>query len=63
VTDNQYVNSSPQVSQTNVDRMNNDASDLGRMGYTASVGAVELFIPMNSNDIVFVKLKRGKGEN
>lgn len=34
VTGNQYVNGSPQVSQTNIDGVGNDASDVGRTAYT-----------------------------
>jgi hypothetical protein len=30
---------------------------------SGSDGTVDLSIPMNSNDIVLVKLKRNKGEN
>jgi hypothetical protein len=43
VTGNQYVNGSPQVSQTNIDGMGNDASDLGRTAFTPSVDVVQEF--------------------
>ena len=51
VTGNQYVNGSPQVGQTNVDGMGNDASDAGRAGYVPSVDAVQEFkIVLNAYD-------------
>lgn len=43
VTGNQYVNGSPQVSQTNVDGIGNDASDAGRTAYTPSVDVIQEF--------------------
>ncbi len=51
VTGNQYVNGSPQVSQTNVDGMGSDVSDAGRAGYVPSVDAVQEFkIVLNAYD-------------
>ena len=51
VTGNQYVNGSPQVGQTNVDGMGNDAGDAGRAGYVPSVDAVQEFkIVLNAYD-------------
>lgn len=51
VTGNQYVNGSPQVSQTNIDGMGNDASDAGRAGYVPSVDVVQEFkIVLNAYD-------------
>ena len=51
VTGNQYVNGSPQVSQTNIDGMGDDASDAGRAGYVPSVDAVQEFkIVLNAYD-------------
>jgi len=51
VTGNQYVNGSPQVSQTNIDGIGNDASDAGRAGYVPSVDAVQEFkIVLNAYD-------------
>ncbi len=43
VTGNQYVNGSPQVSQTNIDGMGNDASDVGRTAFTPSVDVISQF--------------------
>lgn len=43
VTGNQYVNGSPQVSQTNVDGIGNDASDVGRTAYTPAMDVVSQF--------------------
>ena len=51
VTGNQYVNGSPQVSQTNIDGMGDDVSDAGRAGYVPSVDAVQEFkIVLNAYD-------------
>jgi hypothetical protein len=51
VTGNQYANGSPQVSQTNVDGVGNDASDLGRTAFTPSVDVVQAFkIVLNAYD-------------
>ena len=43
VTGNQYANGSPQVSQTNLDGISNDAGDLGRTAFTPSVDVVQAF--------------------
>jgi hypothetical protein len=51
VTGNQYVNGSPQVSQTNVDGVGNDTADLGRAGFVPSVDVVQEFkIVLNAYD-------------
>ncbi len=51
VTGNQYVNGSPQVSQTNVDGIGNDVADAGRAAYVPSVDAVQEFkIVLNAYD-------------
>src|ERR1035437_10087210 len=51
VTGNQYVNGSPQVSQTNIDGTGNDAADLGRAGFVPSVDVVQEFkIVLNAYD-------------
>jgi hypothetical protein len=51
VTGNQYVNGSPQVSQTNIDGTGNDASDAGRAGFVPSVDVVQEFkIVLNAYD-------------
>lgn len=43
VTGNQYVNGSPQVSQTNIDGVGNDASDAGRTAYTPAMDVISEF--------------------
>lgn len=51
VTGNQYVNGSPQVSQTNIDGVGNDAADLGRTAYTPSVDVIQEFkVVLNAYD-------------
>ncbi len=51
VTGNQYVNGSPQVSQTNVDGIGNDVADAGRAAYVPPVDAVQEFkIVLNAYD-------------
>lgn len=51
VTGNQYVNGSPQVSQTNVDGMGDDVADAGRAAYVPPVDAVQEFkIVLNAYD-------------
>jgi len=51
VTGNQYVNGSPQVSQTNVDGVGNDVADAGRAAYVPPVDAVQEFkIVLNAYD-------------
>jgi len=51
VTGNQYVNGSSQVSQTNIDGLGNDASDLGRSAFTPSVDVVQEFkVVLNAYD-------------
>ena len=43
VTGNQYVNGSPQVSQTNIDGIGNDAADAGRTAYTPAMDVISEF--------------------
>lgn len=43
VTGNQYVNGSPQVSQTNIDGIGNDASDVGRTAFTPATAVISQF--------------------
>ena len=51
MTGNQYVNGSPQVSQTNVDGIGNDAIGCGRAAYVPSVDVVQEFkIVLNAYD-------------
>ena len=51
VTGNQYVNGSPQVSQTNIDGVGNDVADAGRAAYVPPVDAVQEFkIVLNAYD-------------
>jgi hypothetical protein len=51
VTGNQIVNGSTQPSQTNIDGIGNDASDVGRTAYTPSADVVQEYkIVMNAYD-------------
>ena len=51
VTGNQYVNGSPQVSQTDIDGMGDDVADAGRAAYVPSVDVVQEFkIVLNAYD-------------
>ena len=40
-----------------------DLPETGKVMQSGPTGTIELAVPMNSNDIVLVKLKRGKGGN
>jgi xylan 1,4-beta-xylosidase len=46
-----------------LNELTRDLPETGKVMQSGPTGTVKFSIPMNSNDIVLVKLKRGKGGN